>query len=69
MLLTYSVNPAAVARRAAASLDSVPRGAPPGDLPLARPPKIDFIVDFKTAKTLGRTIPPSLLQRADQVIE
>jgi putative ABC transport system substrate-binding protein len=69
VLLTDSVNRAGVARRAAASLASIPRAAPPGDLPIARPSNIDFVVHLKTAKALGFTSPQSLLLRADRVIE
>jgi putative ABC transport system substrate-binding protein len=69
MLITYSANPAVLARQAAGFIDRILRGARPGELPIERPSKIDLIINMKAAKALGLTIPPSLLLRADQVIE
>jgi putative ABC transport system substrate-binding protein len=69
-LMAYGANIAKMHRQLSASLvDKVLRGAQPANLPVAQPTEWELVINLKTAKALGLTIPPSLLQRADQVIE
>jgi ABC-type uncharacterized transport system substrate-binding protein len=69
MLMAYTVDLAELLRRMANDVHQILNGAKPGDIPIYQPTKFELLINLKTAKALGLTLPHSLLSRADEVIE
>ena len=68
-MLSYGIDPVDLWRRAASYVDRILRGEKPGDLPVQLPTKFEMVLNLKTAKALGLAVPPSIMLRADEVIE